>query len=128
MLLDTSFLVAYYDKRDQNHPAAVRLVGELETGKFGRLIISEYVFDELMTILKKFVGKAKAAEKGRDILNSLDFLQADSKVFQLGWELFKKSEGLSFTDCYLVAAMKHYNIEYLATFDSGFHGIVKVLR
>jgi predicted nucleic acid-binding protein len=119
--------VAYYDIRDQNHDRAVRLLKELETGKHGSLYLSEYVFDEVMTILKKYLGKEVAAMKGEAILNSVDFIPADSHLFRMYWDIFKKYDKLSFTDCHILATAKHYNIKYIATCDEAFGDFVEVL-
>lgn len=106
----------------------MELLKELDDGKYGTKFISDYIFDETITLLKKYLGNKKATEKGSDILNSTELLKIDSTAFNHSWELSKKFDQLSFTDCTNIALMKHFNIDYLATFDSGFDGIVKVLR
>lgn len=128
VLIDTSFLVAYYDVRDKNHSRAVELLKELETKKFGSLYLSDYIFDETITIIKKYKGKEIAKEKGTAIVNSLQMLNVDINVFKIAWELCKKIDALSFTDCTSLIVMKHYAIEYMATFDSDFNGLTTVLK
>ena len=127
MLLDTSFLVAYLDSRDQNHKSASALIKELESGKYGALFISEYAFDELMTVLRKHIGHKRTVLSGQHILDSIELVGIEQAVFRFAWELFKKHEKLSFTDCYQAALIKHLDIGYIATFDSDFNHIVKVL-
>ena len=128
VLLDTDFLVAYYNTREKNHPKAVELLNELETGELGRLWVSDYGFDETITLLKKYLGNKAATEKGNVILSSLELVRVDTEAFGLAWELSKKLDKLSFTDCTHIALMKHFDIDYLATFDSAFDEIVKILR
>ncbi len=128
VILDTSFLVAFYDLDDDNHKRADEFIKEFEGGKFGRLIISDYIFDETITLLKKYIGNKKTTEIGKYLLNSLEFIGMETRLFELSWDLSKKFDELSFTDCSIIATMKHYNIDYLATFDSGFNGFVKVIK
>ena len=120
--------MAYYNPRDKNHGQAVKLLHELETKQFGELFISDYIFDELITSLKKYIGNKKATEKGTELLNSIGLIKIDDFLFKSSWQLSQKFDSLSFTDCTIVLLMKNYSINYLATFDSDFNGIVTVLR
>ncbi|MBS3068475.1 type II toxin-antitoxin system VapC family toxin [Candidatus Micrarchaeota archaeon] len=128
VLLDTSYLLAFYSLDDDNNNSATELAKEITEGTFGTSSISDYIFDEAITLLKKHVGHKRANEIGDYFLNSSSFYRVDQQVFAASWSLSKKFERLSFTDCSNIALMKHYNIDYLATFDSGFDGIIKVLR
>ncbi|MBI5228260.1 type II toxin-antitoxin system VapC family toxin [Candidatus Micrarchaeota archaeon] len=128
VLLDTAFLVAYCDEDDQDHARATKLAKELDSNMFGQLYISDYIFDETITLLKKYIGNKSATERGLKLLNSTTLLKIDSQVFDLSWEFSTKFDHLSFTDCTNVILMRHYKIGHIATFDSGFDGVVKVLR
>lgn len=101
---------------------------EFDSKKYGGLFISEYAFDELMTLLRRHVGHRKAVTTGEHIIGSVEFVWAEAALFKSAWEIYKKHEGLSFTDCYQVGIMRHFRIGFIASFDSGFDGIVKVLR
>lgn len=128
VLLDTSFLVAFYDLDDVKHARAVELLAELEAGSYGGLFISDYIFDETITLLKKYVGIHKTNEIGNYLLNSVEMANVDKEVFKHTWELSKKFEKLSFTDCSSICLIKYYNITYIATFDSDFSSSVNVLK
>ena len=128
VILDTSFIIAYFDIRDHNHPAATALLKELENNKFGKLCLSDYIFDETSTILKKYLGKEKASEKCMHIIKSLEVKYVDPRLFELGWNFFRKFDKLSFTDCTTIVLMEHHNIDYVASYDAGFDAIVKVLK
>ena len=128
LFLDTTFLVAYYNERETNLARVVELLKNIETKQFGASYISDYIFDETITLLKKYLGNKRATDKGIGILKSNELLKVDSQVFADAWNLSKKFDGLSFTDCTNVALMKHYNIDFIATYDSGFDGIVKILQ
>lgn len=127
VLLDSSFLIALNNTREKDHGRAIELAIELENDAFGERIVSDYIFDETVTILKKYLGNEQATEKGSQMLNSIRLVKVDVEVFSRAWELSKQYDELSFTDCSNVALMRHYAIGYLATFDGGFRGIVNVL-
>ncbi len=127
ILLDTSFLVAYFDRRDVNHPRALELLKSIEENEHEVAFISDYVFDETMILLKKYLGTRLAGEKREQLLCSSELILTDQEVFENAWLLFRKNEKLSFTDCTLVAQMKHPEIEEIVSFDSDFRGFVSVV-
>ena len=128
VLLDASHIIAFYALDDPNNQRASEITKEISEGVYGSNMISEYVFDETITLLKRYLGHKKASGIGDYLLHSILFLKVDQQIFDDSWILSKKFDQLSFTDCTNIALMKHYGIEYLATFDSGFNGIVKILR
>lgn len=56
IFLDTSFLVAFYNKKDKNHSKARRLISEAD--KDTTFVISDYAFDEILTVLLARGGKS----------------------------------------------------------------------
>ena len=104
-------------------------------GKYGRAYTSDYVFDETVTFsLMKTKDVRKALDVGRLILGDeefprfVDILFVDKGVFNKAWEIFLKYGRLSFTDCTSVVVMDEYEIGYIASFDSGFDGVVARLH
>ena len=126
--MDTAALVAFYNFDDEKHLRSTELFREIGDNNMGTLIISDYIFDETINLLKRYLGNRKTTAIGDYLLKEIELKRIELPVFLLSWELSKKFDKLSFTDCSNIALMKHYNIDYLATFDSGFDGIVKVLR
>lgn len=51
VVLDSSFLVAYHNRRDVNRPAAAAAMADLVAGTWGRALLLEYVFVEVVTVL-----------------------------------------------------------------------------
>lgn len=132
VFLDTSFLQAFYHSADKNHEKAAATASQIKNLEFGAQIISDYVFDELVTIfLARSNNAEKAIEIGETILGSdIEFMRLNSETFSNAWNLFKKRKNISFTDCTIIALMKEHGIKYLATFDSGFKqfsGEIKIL-
>jgi len=65
-----------------------------------------------------------------DVQKFMKLLFVDKEVLDKGWKIFVKfaSKKLSFTDCTTIELMKSRDIEYLASFDGGFDGIVQRLK
>lgn len=126
ILLDSGFLYAVYNARDENHPLALQILQEIEENKFGTGYLTDYLFDETMTLFFARVGIEKAVVAGKVLLNSYDVIDVSRLLFQESWQLFQKHT-ISFTDCTVLTVMKHFNIEYLATFDGNFKGLVKTV-
>lgn len=120
VILDTSFIFAYYNEDDYFHADSVRLMQEIQEGKYGSLIIPDYVFDELITIsLNKLKNLDKVIRIGDDVLSYVNLINIDEDLFNDSWEIFKNQEDtkFSFTDCSIIALMRNRNIKNLITFD-----------
>lgn len=134
VFIDTGVFVAYINKRDSNHEKAVYLLEDIMKGKYGKAYTSDYIFDEATTFsLMKTKDVRKALDVGRLILGDeelprfVDILFVDRVVFNRAWEIFLKYGRLSFTDCTSVVVMDEYEIGHIASFDSGFDGVVERL-
>ncbi|RMF90456.1 MAG: PIN domain-containing protein [Methanobacteriota archaeon] len=117
IFIDSSVLVAYHNSRVEHHKEAVQLLTRCVEGEFGEPWISDYIFDEVVTVTLVKVGLEKAVEVGDYLLSSeLKMLKVDEESFREAWTLFQK-EGMSFTDCTIIAVMRQNGIEKLLTFD-----------
>lgn len=123
IFLDTSFIIALEVKEDQNHEKSVNINEKIIKGRFGDVYISDYVFDEVVTVT---FGRSKDLKKsvlvGELLIASAKILKIDERIFGEAWELFKsqKDTKFSFTDCTNITLMNMYNIRNIATFDKDF--------
>jgi len=123
ILLDSSFLISVEVKTDQNHERAVKIMEKIIKGEFGRPIISDYVFDETITVtFGKTKDLAKSVLVGENLKISTEIIKVDDEIFDDGWGIFKgqKVTKFSFTDCTIVSLMRKENITNIATFDEDF--------
>ncbi len=134
VFLDTGFILAIRNSDDQNHTKATEIMRECLSGKYGRIIVSNFVFDETATLtLVRTHNKDLVKDIGDFILNSqrIYLLHLSETEFLATWELFLKyfENGLSFTDCSLLVMAKLFasNV-YLATFDRHFKGFLTVIE
>jgi len=120
IVLDSSFLIAFYNKQDAHHPAATEVMNRLEAGEWGRALLPEYVFLEVTTVLAARRDVATAAHVGSTLLaaGDLEFIPC-SDVFVDAFELFsrQRSTSLSFVDAAIVAISRRRDAPHVATFD-----------
>ena len=129
LLLDSSFIVAYSNEADINHTKALQITKEIDTGKYGTAVITDYIFDEVATVmLIKTKNLTKVAELGETLINAAILLRIDEDLFNHAWKIFKeqKKPSLSFTDCTSIAACKTSGISNIATFDKDFQELTKL--
>jgi len=123
IFLDSSFLIAYYNSTDEHKNKALDIMDNLIADKYGTPYISDYVFDEVVTIL--FVrnkDKSIATTLGEILRESLEIINVNEELFGNAWTLFRnqKDTNFSFTDCTNLAIMQYKGILQIATFDEDF--------
>jgi len=99
---------------------------EIIDGKFGNLIISDYIFDETLTVtFSRSRELKKAVLVGTNLRNSVEILKVDETNLEEAWNLFKdqKDTKFSFTDCTTLSLMNKMGIENIATFDRDFKNV-----
>jgi predicted nucleic acid-binding protein len=126
IFLDTSFLIAYYNADDVNHKNARDLITDME-GKMVHFFISDYILDEILTVLLIRSGKKKAIELCKTILDdiemgNIELLWIDHLTFEKAIEIFTNfvDKEWSFTDCTSYILIKSNLIEKSASFDEHF--------
>ncbi len=117
--VDTSFLVAYYNRNDKNHDSARAFVRDQMLW-----IVSDYIVDEFLTVLTVRGNKFLSIEAGEKIFSdeSIVVLNIDSEIFEKAWQIYKKfyDKNWSFTDCSSYVLMKNLCIEECLSFDIHF--------
>lgn len=126
LFVDTSAWMAIVDAGDVNHEPSVAFQHEI--GGTCRLIVTNYILDELFTLVLMDLGHQKAVE----IKSKLDELEAgdvmevvwvDRKLADRGWaafERFNRDKQWSFTDCISYVVMKNRGITEAFSFDRHF--------
>ncbi len=131
LLIDTSALVAARNADDKNHDKALDIMIRALKGEFGKIYISDYIFDEAVTIAYIRTGNKKFAEDiGRFARTRPIIFRFNEPVdFERAWVLYLqyRDKNFSFTDCTNIAIMERYSMETLFTYDSEFKGIVSVI-
>jgi len=120
LFVDTSAWYALLDKSDANHHAAV----ELKDSLVHPMLTSNYIADEVITLVRSHLGYEVAVEIGQklwdeSIANLIHVTPQDEKR---AWEIFVSyhDKSFSFTDCTSFALMERLGITEAFTFDEHF--------
>ena len=106
-------------------------------GEFGKIFISDFIITEVLTLSRVRTKSCECArsidellkkkKEKKDIFFKLFIDQAILKETTEKFHKYCKS-GLSHTDCSILVLMQMYSIEFLATFDSHFKGLVSIAQ
>lgn len=130
IILDSSFLIAYHNQRDTHHASAAQVMQDLVSEKFGRAMLLEYVFLEVVTVLLARRGLSVASAVATALLQAreIDFVPC-SELFIDVLETFcgQRKTSLSFTDAAIVSLARRHKGSRVATFDKDFRGLEGIL-
>ena len=128
--IDSCIFIAAFNQKDIHHQAAKKILVAITTGKIKNIYLSDYVFDEVVTYLKKKMSSEVAIQASEALLNShhLNFLYMNEQIFNATFHILKMYDDLSYTDSSIVVMMKNYQIQYVYSFDSGFDGVNDINR
>lgn len=136
ILFDSEPLLAYVNESDPHHMSAVEIMTEALKGTYGRLIVTNYIIDEVLTLA---LVRTKSYIVGEEIIKTIREEKNNKRIFfevilqsetlTKTEELFKKYclKGLSFTDCSLLAVIDLLEIDYLFTFSAEFKGLASII-
>lgn len=123
LFANSSFFVAYHDSKDENHQPAQALVRGFE-GRPVLLVTTDYLFDEVITVLLVRNNKHIAIQAGKAMLeeSNIELVRIDEELFNEAWEIFQRFQNKewSFTDCTSYMVMKKLNIGTGISFDKHF--------
>ncbi|MBI4313926.1 MAG: type II toxin-antitoxin system VapC family toxin [Candidatus Omnitrophica bacterium] len=126
VFVDTSFLFAYHYDKDPYHVAARNVVNEkVKAMQPLQWVVTDYIFDELMTVIQKFMSKESALEVGKRLFQdrAFDFKYLTSKDFEEAWAIFQRYQDKqwSFTDCTSYVWIRDNQPDYYLATDDDFN-------
>lgn len=117
IFVDTSAWYALSSVRDANHREANRTLSSLRE----RLVTSDYVVDETLTLLQSRDEKLHALTFGAEVIDGAfaEIITIDTQDFARAWEIFKRynDKDWSFTDCTSRVVMERLGIQRAFAFD-----------
>ena len=120
IFVDTSAWFAAFVSSDIDHKKAKSCLDQYDE----KLITTDYIFDELLTLMKQRGEYAKALEIGELFLYGeyADLMLVSLEDVESAWDVFKRfrDKGWSFTDCTSYVVMKKLEITKAFAFDAHF--------
>jgi predicted nucleic acid-binding protein len=120
VFLDTSAIYALINKKDPSHK---KIEDFLKNFK-GDIFITNYVFDESVTLIRARLGHEKAVFVGNILLKSpqIEKIWVTPDDEKRAWELFvsRNDKSYSFTDCTSFIVMRRIKIKNCLTLDGHF--------
>ncbi len=128
--VDSGVWIAAFNKKDKHHKAASKIINQLLDDQIDKAYISDYVFDEVTTYIKKKISPEASILVAEAMLDSqnIEIIFMDEKIFNASYHIFKMYDRLSFTDASIVVIMKNRKIKLLYSFDSGFDSVKEIQR
>ncbi|MUV85156.1 PIN domain-containing protein [Natronomonas sp. CBA1123] len=133
VLIDTGVVYADHDTDATRHEAASRALDAVYDGEFGHPYLTDYIFDEAITLTRKRTGSYCAAKQLSDRLlgegqypSVYEILHVSKAGFGDAVDIFERydDQALSFTDATIVAVAERFDIDQVLSFDAHFDGVV----
>jgi predicted nucleic acid-binding protein len=123
IFINSSGCLALYNKKDPNHAVARALWTELRNEPV-RFVITDYVLDQVYTVLKVF-GSLHAAQAVQQTIRNSQLVRVfmlDAVIFDRAWSVFVDDEQpqWTFTDCVNYSIIRYLGISEVFTFDPSF--------
>lgn len=120
LFVDTSAWFAFANRSDSAHEQVRRVIHAFE----GRLITSNYVFDETVSLCLYRLGHQVSRTVGSALLNPghVDMVRVTVEDERVAWRLFceRPDQRYSFTDCASFALMRRLGLDTALALDADF--------
>jgi uncharacterized protein len=132
IILDTSFLIALLNNRDNNHPQALVIMEDLLVGKYGNRVVLDYILDEAITTTWIRTQNEKLVENMYQLINGSSSVIELQTVYSVSIEkiwktynkYFSKVRPISFTDAAIITYAEKHKIQKIVSFDKEFDGLM----
>lgn len=133
VFVDTGVFYAHHDTNASRHETGVAALNHvLRAAEYGRVMTSDYVYDEVVTLTQKRTGSvADGIAIGRRIRgegypDAIELLHSSPTLFDSAVETYETyaDQDLSFTDAMTVVMIEHHDIDAVLSFDDDFDGVV----
>lgn len=123
IFIDTGAFLARYLTQDAHHSNALKIWGEIEKSN-ARCFTSNFVLNEVFTLLGRWANYKFAVEKARIILSSTRFTilrpSEEDEIQALYYFEKYSDQKVSYTDCISFVLLNHQKIGRVFSFDKHF--------
>lgn len=129
-LVDSGVWIGASNPKDSHYREAVAVLKAILKGELGKILITDLIFDETVTYIRRKVGRKQSIEAARMLLDSkhVEIIHIDEHIFNAAYHMFERYQELSFTDAASVAIMIDRGIQQIFSFDKGFDSIRDIIR
>ncbi len=124
IFVDTSAWYALEVEDDENHASAAAFREELKRGRHGALLTSDYVLDEVITLLNMRKDSEAATGFAGKVFRSrsVSVVWIDRQVFEEALKMLKEraDRKWSFTDCTSFIIMSQLRVQEAFAYDRNF--------
>ena len=133
VLVDTGVLYAAHDTDASRHETAVEALDAVYDGQYGQPFLSDYIYDEVVTLTARRSGDWDVATtvgqklRGAGTFPTVyEFLWVSESEFSAAVDVFERydDQRLSFTDASTIALVDRHEIHQVLSFDDDFDGLV----
>lgn len=118
--MDTGAWYALADRKDPDHASVAQCLRE----RAGRLVTTNFVFDESVTLIRFRLGTSAACTFGEELLGGgvARLVSVARRDETRAWEIFTRyrDKGFSYTDCTSFATMQRLGIDAAVAIDDDF--------
>ena len=120
VFVDTSAWYALVDRKDPDHAVAAQCLSQWS----GRLVTSNFIMDESVTLIRYRLGLAAARTFGETLLagSAARLVWITRPDERRAWEIFSRfrDKAFSYTDCTSFAAMERLKLKAAVAIDEDF--------
>jgi len=132
VLIDTGVLYADHDTDASRHDAAKRALEAVYDGELGQPYVSDYIFDEAVTLT---LSRGESFQPAKQLSDRIRGVGSYPHVYELLWvsaavfsdtvDVFERynDQQLSFTDATTVTLADRHDVDSILSFDDDFDGI-----
>lgn len=133
VFVDTGVLYAHHDQDATRHDiAAQALAHVLGSAAYGRVLTSDYVYDETITLTHRRTGRVSDAIavgrriRGEGYPDAIELLYSSPQLFERAVDVYEEYDDheLSFTDAMTAAMVEYQELDSVLSFDDDFDGVV----
>jgi len=134
VLVDTGVLYADHDTDAARHESASDALDTVYDGELGQPFVSDYIYDEAVTLTLSRGGSHAAANRLGERLRGAgsypqiyEMLRVSTATFANAVDVFERfdDQRLSFTDATTVALTERHDVDCVLSFDDDFDGLVE---
>lgn len=131
IMIDANVFLAYYNKDDVHHEAAVKVAEQIVSGLYGKFFTTDYILNEVVGVTLRKFGKKRAVILGQHILTSIFVVYIGEPVLKNAWSSFSQTSlRFGLVDCSSLAVMNELGTLLIATFDKEFEKVrgIKIIK